>query len=302
MLSGMLRNVETGAIRATGEPDVVSDRGSAVIWDADRLPGTWLLTRAIEEARSRLPEHPVVTFVIKRISHIAALGAYLRQATDHGLVISIMNSDPSMRTVAPAGGIEAQVAPNPLAFGYPTETDPVLIDISTSSIANGWVRRWSAEKKRLPAAWLQDAAGNLTDNPDALFGNPPGSMLPLGGVELGYKGFAMALMVEVLTAGLSGLGRADNVTGGGTPVFLQVIDPDAFAGTAALKREASWLAEACRATKPRAGVPAVRMPGDGANAQRRKQLADGVALYPGIMPELQKWADKLGVAPPRAQA
>ena len=213
MLSGFLKSIDTGATRAKGEPKVLSDHGSTLLWDAETLPGTWILCRAIAEARQRLAQHPVVTVVLRNTSHIAALGAYLRRATDHGLVIMIMNSDPSMRTVAPAGGREAQLAPNPLAFGYPTQTEPVLIDISTSSVANGWVRRWSAEKRKLPGKWLLDHAGNATDEPGALFGSPPGAMLPLGGLELGHKGFALGLIVEVLTAGLSGIGRADKPAG-----------------------------------------------------------------------------------------
>jgi L-lactate dehydrogenase len=273
------------------------------MWDADRLPGTWLMTHAISEARARLSSHPVVTVVIKRITHIAALGAYLRQATDHGLIISIMNSDPSMRTVVPAGGMQPQLAANPLAFGYPTNGDPVLIDISSSAVANGWVRRWAAEGKRLPGQWLLNSDGQPTDDPNALFGTPRGAMLPLGGLDMGHKGFALGLIVEVLTAGLSGFGRADGVTGdSGTPVFLQLIDPDAFAGVEALKREAGWLADACRITPPLHGVGKVRMPGDSALASRRSQLEEGVVLYPAIMPELKKWADKLGMGVPEARA
>jgi LDH2 family malate/lactate/ureidoglycolate dehydrogenase len=298
MLGGFLKNIETGAIRAKGEPKVISDRGSTILWDADTLPGTWILTKAIGEARARVAQHGVVTVVLRNTSHIAALGAYLRQATDQGFIITIANSDPSMRTVAPAGGRDAQLAPNPLAFGYPTEDEPVLIDISTSSVANGWVRRWSAEGRRLPGKWLLDAGGNPTDEPGALFGNPPGAMLPLGGTELGHKGFALGLMVEVLTAGLCGTGRADKPTGGGSPVFVQVIDPKVFAGVDALKREASWLAQACRVSKPRPGVAAVRMPGDTALAKRRAQLASGVELYPSIMPDLKIWADRFGIAVP----
>lgn len=303
LLPGMLSGLEAGAIRATGEPIKLSDRGSAIVWDADRLPGTWLLTEAISEARRRITQHPVVTIVLKRMSHIAALGAYLRQATDHGFVISIMNSDPSMRTVVPAGAMEPQLAANPLAFGYPTDSDPVLIDISTSSVANGWVRRWDAEKKKLPGKWLLDASGNPSDDPGVLFGSPAGAMLPLGGLELGHKGFAMGLMVEVLTAGLSGLGRADNAAANtGTPVFLQVIDPDAFGGQSALRRESGWLANACRNSKPLRPGSKVRMPGDSALASRRRQLASGLELYPTILPELSKWADKLGVKMPAPTA
>jgi LDH2 family malate/lactate/ureidoglycolate dehydrogenase len=298
LLSGVLKSIEGGAIRSTGEPAVLSDRGSSVLWDANSLPGTWLLSRAIGEAKQRLASHPVVTFVLRNMSHIAALGAYLRQATDHGFVITIMNSDPGMRTVVPAGGKEGRLAPNPLAFGYPTDGEPVLIDISTSSVANGWVRRWHAQGRRLPGKWLQDADGNVTDDPAVLFGSPSGTMLPLGGLDLGHKGFALSLMVDALTTALSGMGRAAKPAGGGTPVFLQLIDPNAFAGIDAFKGETGFLAQACRNSQPRAGVAAVRMPGDSALARRRAQLENGVELYPSIMPDLKAWGDRFGISPP----
>jgi L-lactate dehydrogenase len=299
MLAGILKNVESGAVSKTGNPQVISDTNAAVVWDGKALPGTWLLSKAVDEACARARSLPVVTYVIRRAANIACLGAYLRKATDRGLVIWIMNSDPGMRTVAPADSLDPQLAPNPMAFGYPTESDPVLIDISTSPIANGWIRRWSAEGKRLPDSWLQDAQGNPSDDPGTLFGTPPGSMLPLGGIAAGHKGFALGLMVEALTAGLSGTGRAPaHASSGGTPVFLQVINPEFFSGRASLEAEASWLSSACRASRPRPGRPAVRMPGDSANALRKKQLAEGVALHPAIMPELAKWAQRFGIALP----
>lgn len=303
LLPATLKNIETGAVRVAGEPEVVADNGAAVVWDAASLPGTWVLSKAIDEACQRAQSMPVVSYVIRRAANIACLGAYLRKATDRGLVIWIMNSDPAMRTVAPAGSIEPQLAPNPLAFGYPTQGEPVLIDISTSPVANGWIRRWSADGTRLPESWLQDAAGNLSDDPKTLFGDPPGSMLPLGGLAAGHKGFALGLIVEVLTAGLSGTGRANPAAGkGGTPVFLQVINPESFSGAAGLKAEASWLADACRKSRPRPGTAAVRMPGDSANSLRAKQLQRGVVLHPTIMPELEKWAARLGVPLPKAAA
>ena len=75
LLSGLLKGVETGAILAAAEPEVLSDHGSTLFWDANCLPGTWVLTQAIAEARRRIPQHPVVTFVLRRVTHIAALGA-----------------------------------------------------------------------------------------------------------------------------------------------------------------------------------------------------------------------------------
>jgi LDH2 family malate/lactate/ureidoglycolate dehydrogenase len=298
-LPGVIRNIESGVVRAKGDPEVISDHGSAVVWDSAALPGPWLLAKAIDEACARAKTTPVVTYVVRRSGNIACLGAYLRRATDRGLVIWIMNSDPAMRTVVPAGGIEPQIAPNPMAFGYPTKGDPILIDISTSPIANGWIRRWASEGTRLPEPWLQDAEGNLSDDPSTLFGKPPGSMLPLGGAVLGHKGFALGLIVEVLTAALGGSGRANpKASSGGTPVFLQVINPAFFSGVDALKEEADWLAQVCRESRARPGEPAVRMPGDSANALRRAQLREGVLLHPSIMPELRKLAEKFNVEVP----
>ncbi len=298
LLGGYLANLETGRCAASGEPTVISDSGSALLWDGNLLPGTWLASHAIETAAARLSQHPVVTVCIRRSAHICCLAAYLLPATQRGHVAIIMNSDPSARTVAPFGGIEPVVTPNPMAFGIPTEDDPILVDISTSTTANGWVRRHHAEGTRLPGRWLLDAEGRPTDEPAALFTDPPGSVLPLGGTEVGYKGFGLSLLVEALTAALTGFGRADAPSGQGSPVFIQLIDPGAFGGRAAFTRETTWLAEAARRSGVRPGDPPVRLPGQRALALRRRQLAEGLDLHESIMPALAPWSEKFGLAPP----
>lgn len=300
LLPGFLKDLESGGMAKAGEPTVIHDGRSAALWDGNSLPGTWLVSRAIAEGRGRVASSPLVSYVIRRSGHIGALSSYLRQATDHGLIIILMTTNPMMRTVVPAGGAEPILAPNPLAFGYPTDDDPILIDISSSAVANGWVRRWTKEGKRLPDKWIQDSDGNLTDNPAALFGPPPGALLPLGGIELGHKGFALGLIVEALTGSLSGVGHTGKPQDAGNLVYLQLIDPGAFAGSAEFKRDSTLLAKACRASRPRKGVKSVRMPGDRALDRCQIQLKSGVELYPSIMPNLLAWATKLGVSPPQA--
>ena len=124
-------------------------------------------------------------------------------------------------------------------------------------------------------------------------------MLPLGGLDAGYKGFGLTLLVEALTAGLSGFGRADSPEGWGGTVFVQVLDPCAFGGLDAFKRQTDHMVNATHASKPRAGVERVRLPGEAGMRRLREQREKGVALYPTIMPKLVPWAEKLGVAPPR---
>jgi len=152
--------------------------------------------------------------------------------------------------------------------------------------------------RRLPGAWLIDAQGNATDDPGALFREPKGALLPLGGIEAGYKGFGLALIVEALTAGLAGHGRADPPAGWGGTVFVQVLDPEAFGGLADFRRQMDEVARAARASTPRTNGAPVRLPGEAAMRRLRTQTADGVSLYPTIMPALASWADKLGVKAP----
>lgn len=293
-----LGGLESGAMLGTGEPTVVTDRGAVVTWDGHRICGVWLTAMAIDLAVERAQTHGTASIAIRRSGHIACLAAFLERATAKGCMIELASSDPSVASVAPFGGTEPQFTPNPLAIGIPTDGDPILIDISASITTNGLTGRLHGEGKRLPGPWVQDAAGNASDDPAVLFTDPPGTILPIGGKEYGHKGFGLALMIEALTQGLSGLGRADPLEGWGAAVHLKVTDPSAFAGAEAFTRQTTWLAEACRANPPAPGIEAVRLPGDGALARKRAALVDGLVLYPGLMDGLAVFGEKLGVAPP----
>jgi L-lactate dehydrogenase len=164
----------------------------------------------------------------------------------------------------------------------------------------GYALQQKRAGKRLPGAWLIDAEGNPTNDPSAMVDEPKGALLPLGGVDAGHKGFALALLIEALTAGLAGHGRADPPEGWGGTVFVQVLDPEAFGGRSAFIRQMDFVAAAARSAKPRPGVERVRLPGERGLQRYRDQLANGVALYPTILPALAPWAEKYGVALPEA--
>ncbi|MBI3048042.1 MAG: Ldh family oxidoreductase [Acidobacteria bacterium] len=154
------------------------------------------------------------------------------------------------------------------------------------------------EGRRFPAPWALDAAGSPTDDPGVLTAG--GSILPAGGLDHGHKGYGWALIVEALTQGLAGFGRADGPNGWGACAFVQVTDPAAFGGREAFLRQTGWLAEACRRAAPRPGVERVRLPGEQALARKRAALAHGVVMYPGIMDVLRPFADRFGIQMPTA--
>jgi LDH2 family malate/lactate/ureidoglycolate dehydrogenase len=210
-------------------------------------------------------------------------------------------ADPGSRTVTPHGGAAPRFSPDPIAIGIPTAGEPILIDISASSTTNALCQRVATAGERLPGPWVVDREGQATDDPRVLFDGGGGAVLPLGGIDLGHKGFALALFVEALTNGLGGHGRAHDVKRWGASVFLQLIDPGRFGGQQAFLHETSFLARSCVETPVGPGKPPVRMPGQASLARRARQLVEGIALHPTILPVLQPWAEKLGVPLPAAR-
>jgi len=298
LLAPYLNEVQKGTMAKDGAPRIVNGRAAAETWDGGRLPGPWLTLRALDRAADMAGVSGTGTVVIRRSHHIACLAAYLLRATERNLVAIVQSSDPIVAAVVPHGGLTPIMTPNPIAAGLPTSGDPILIDISTSITSMGYTKQRMEAGEKLPGPWLIDAQGHATDDPSVLFNEPKGALLPLGGLDAGYKGFGLGLMIEALTAGLAGLGRADPVEGWGGTVFVQVLDPEAFGGVDAFRRQMDHLAESAHNSRPREGVERVRLPGEAGLQRYRRQKADGVALFPTILPTLVPWVEKLGVAAP----
>lgn len=295
LLPYYLQSLEKGEMRRSGEPEVISDRGAAVTWNGRQLPGPWLVHRAIDLALERIGTHPVVTVAIQRSHHIGCLAAYPERLTERGLLFMLSSSDPRNKTVAPYGGTRGVYSPDPIAVGIPTGGDPIIFDISLSTTANGVIIQTHKQGERLPHPWLLTPDGRTTDNPEAFFSEPPATILPLGGLDMGYKGFALALWVEALSNALAGYGRKDEPEEWGAGVFLQIIDPAAFGGATAFRAEMDFLVKQIQAANEKGSV---RLPGQRALRLRARQKREGVRLAETIMPALAPWAERYGVEMP----
>ena len=298
LLAPYLAELESGSMTGEGEPDVVADAPAAVTWDGRRLPGPWLVLQAMDLATERARRGGTGTVVIRRSHHIGCLAAYYRRATAQGLVLLLACSDPNVCSVAPFGGLDPVFTPNPISAGFPTPQWPVVVDISTSATTNGLTNRLHQEGRTLPAQWVMDGHGQPSKDPGVLFREPKGTILPLGGMDSGHKGYGLSLVVEALTGGLAGHGRADAREGWGATVFLQVLDPRAFAGLDAFLRQTGTVAQQCHDSRPAQPGAPVRTPGERGLQLAQHQRAAGVDLYPAIMPALAPWAKKLRVALP----
>lgn len=295
LLDTYLDALASGRMRGNGDIEVVNDRGSCVTWDGRRLPGGWLVKKAMELGYERLRQHGVVTFAIGNSHHIGALAVYLRDAAEKGYIAQIRCSTASAARMAPFGGIRPVFTPNPLAEGYPTDGDPVMIDISSSITTTSMTQTLAREGRRYPEKWALTAEGEPTDDPRAVT-EGGGTLLPLGGSLKGHKGYGMALGVDLMTQGLAGFGRVDHPDHMALAVFVQLIDPQAFAGLDAFVRQSSYTTQLCRATPAMPGAGAVRVPGDAAARKRRDALEKGLDIPDALLERLERRAQKAGVA------
>ena len=294
-LPAYLDELAAGDMAKSGAPAVIADHGPAVTWDGGRLSGVWLAAKALELAIERARTHGLGAIAIRRSHHIACLAAFLPSAIEAGVMAIIASSDPSEAVVAPHGGRRGVFTPDPIAAAIPTGGAPILIDMSASIATVAMSNRLAREGGRFGGLWAIGADGAPTDDPAALVGDPPGALLPAGGLDHGQKGYGLALLIEALTQGLSGHGRADGETRWGASVFVLALDPDAFGGRAAFERQAAHLAALCLGCEPLDPANPVRIPGERALAGLAQARAEGLTLYPGLFESLAERAQGLGV-------
>ncbi|WP_068087253.1 Ldh family oxidoreductase [Polycladidibacter stylochi] len=294
-----IKGLKNGTMTKEGEPEVITDKGPTVVWHGRRLPGLWLAHKATALAAERAKQFGSCTLVIREAHHIGCLAAFLPEITSQDLLGIISTSDPTGAAVAPYGGLDPIFTPNPYAVGIPTQKDPILIDTCASISTISMAGRLNDEGNKFPGKWVQDAEGKATNDPKVMLQEPRGTLLPVGGHEYGHKGYGMALMVEALTQALAGFGRADKPSGWQGSVFIQVLDPEAFAGADEFKRQTQFTAQACVNSRSADPARPVRLPGSKASVGLRNAKTKGVELYETLMPCIEPIAQEYGIPMPK---
>ncbi|WP_454703014.1 Ldh family oxidoreductase [Agrobacterium burrii] len=292
-----IEEIKNGGMCLAGEVQTISDRGACLAWNGRRLPGAWLVNRAIDQALDRVAKYGVVTVTIAEGHHTGALATYLSRLTDKGLMVLLACSGPASQGVAPYGGTVGLFTPNPLSAGIPTHKDPILLDISCSITTIKRSGQLAQAGREYPGEWALDGEGRPSTDPQVL--SHGGSLMPVGGLDHGHKGYAMALLVEALTQGLCGVGRKDNLSGIVMNTFLQVIDPAALGGAASYLDETTWLTDACHANPPKPGGEPVRVPGDRARTRIKEAQEKGVHLDQSIIAGISRYVSEIGEEFPR---
>jgi len=291
-----------------GKREVVSGAPFSVIRESEALvtaDGNWgfgrvqagrLTERVIDKARTS----GVAVGTLIRSSHIGRLGEYCEIVAKAGMVSLIMvNTHGVARRVAPPGGRAPILGTNPIAMGVPADQGPIVLDFGTSATAEGKVRVKKIAQQQCPPGWLLDSEGRPTTDPSTLYGDPPGTILPMGG-DQAYKGFGLGLMVEIFAGALSGgvCARETPLNQNGNCVFMQAIDPQQFGGVEHFQREVSCLISFVRDCPRVEGCGEILLPGDPERRVLAERSKSGIPFDAGNWGQLVKLAEKLGVAVP----
>ncbi len=273
------------ANRAAGEIRIVKDTKLSALIDGDWNQGMVVLTQATELAVEKAKAHGFGIVGTRRTnSATGAIGYFARRMADAGLIGFVFAG--SMELVAMHGSYEAFFGTNPFAIGIPTAGAPIVFDMATAAIAYYGIVLANAEGASIPEGVAYDSEGRLTTDPAAAL---TGAIKAFGG----YKGAALALIVEVLTRPLVGAIRNEDGTKRDWGNLVFAIDPELLADDLdSFQAGVSDLLARVKNLKQLPGVDEILAPGErGDQYYDRVMSAGAVELDEGIWLQLQAVAD-----------
>jgi len=269
---------KAGKVDGFAKPSLAWRRPAAAVVDAKHGFAYPAIELALDALPNAARQHGIAAAAITRSHHCGVVGHPVERLAGEGLLALMFANTPG--AIAPWGGAKAVFGTNPIAFGCPLPgKPPIVVDLSLSKVARGNILAAKQKGETIPGGWALDADGKPTTDPNAALA---GTMLPLGDA----KGTALALMVELLAAGLTNANFAADASSfldakgppPGTGHLLIAFDPAAFGGT--LDHFAA-LAASIEAQ------PGARLPGARRLAAREKAKRDGVTMSKALLAEIE---------------
>jgi LDH2 family malate/lactate/ureidoglycolate dehydrogenase len=264
--------------------------------DGDNGMGHLVMTRAANEAIAMARDTGVAWVGVRRSNHAGPAGLYAEMPTAHGM-IGLYAAVANANHMAAWGGADLLLGTNPLAIGVPSGAGPLVLDMATSIVAYGTVKKYALRGLAMPEGWFvkPDTGESITD-PNR---SGEGILLPMGE----YKGAGLALMLGLLGGVLNGaaFGRdvvdfnADDASETNTGHFMVAIDIARFLPLATFTAEVDRHVRDFRASKRLPGVDEIRLPGDRRAQCRAERLRDGVPIAPALLAQLDKLAAELKI-------
>lgn len=261
-----------------------------------QVVGYHAMKRCIEKAK----EVGTALVTVRNSNHYGIAGYYAMMALEEGMIgISYTNAQP---LVAPTYGRTAVLGTNPIAVAVPAGAEkPYVLDMATSIVPIGRITVYQKSKREIPAGWGVDKDGAVTTDPNAVLQG--GALMPLGGIDLmrGYKGYGLAMLVDIFSGVLSGAATATSVghPGANMPAdvghFFQAVRIDAIRPEEEFKAHMDAFIQELKNSPKAAGQDRIYIPGEKEFELEAKNLRDGVPLMAEVVEMVRQAGDEIGV-------
>lgn len=306
-LSGYVRLWELKRLNATPEMKIIHQTPSTAVLDGDLGLGLVTAPQAMNIAIEKAKIAGTGWVAVQNSNHYGIAGFHAMMALEHDMIgISMTNASP---LVAPTFSKSRFLGTNPIAVAIPAlNQPPFIIDMATTTVANGKLEVLQRKGADAPLGWTQDKDGNPTT--DAYSLKKGGSMLPLGGDREhgGHKGYCLGAMVDIFSAVLSGANYGPWVppfvsfleppatqVGNGIGHFLGAIRVDAFRPAQDFKEHMDNWIHTFRNAEPSEGQDRVLIPGDPERELTAERLKNGIPLHEQVVIDLKELGKKFGI-------
>ncbi len=307
-LRAYVEMMTSGRINPRPQPKVVRQTASTATVDGDNGLGLVVGPFANALAMEKADAAGTGWVAVCNSNHYGIAGWYVMEGLPRDLINWSMTNATGL--VAPLWGAERRLGTNPIAIAFPGQDEPpIVIDMATCAAAYGKLEIARRKGVRIPVGWAIDKHGRDTDDPDEMVDG--GALLPLGSDRErgGHKGYALALMVDVLSAVLSGAnwgpfappfavqqGLPTRSVGKGLGHFFGSMRIDGFIDPPDFKRQIDDLVRTLRSTRPAPGAPAPLVPGDPERVAEQERRRDGIPLLMPVVEDLRFVSRQTGVA------
>ena len=273
-----------GRRQSSGPVRVVHETSVSVMLDAAGHNGMLAVQDATQRVIAKAGEHGFAVAGVYNSWMSGRSAYYVEQIARAGLIgLHTVSSRPQ---VAPPGGTRAVLGTNPISFGFPTEAEPLIIDIGTSAVMFTDLALRARRGEMLPEGVAIDAQGHPTRDPLAA---SQGAALTFGG----YKGFALSLAMQAL-----GVFAGSGFGAEGAGYLLLAMRPDLMLPLEQYRAHLSANLAQLKATPRQPGVQDIRIPSERAFAQREASLRSGIEIDADIYEALRRLAEHVGTKMP----
>jgi len=284
---------------------ILKDTPTTALIDGGNGCGQVVSFNAMQMCIAKAKQSGLGAITVNNSNHFGIAGFYSMMALEHDMIgFCMTNSQP---LVSPTYGRTAVLGTNPISVAVPSEKKyPYVLDMATSAVAYGKIQLYEKKKEEIPVGWGVDEEGRVTTDPTKIKPGGHGALLPLGGMDItaGYKGYGLAMLVEILCSTLSGGNYLTNVGSPSSPNptgvshFFMAMDIAAFRSVVDFKNQMDDMITLLKNSPLAADRDEILVAGEKEYEYEKYNQINGVPLIQQIVDDLVKEGDKIGVAFP----